>query len=794
MILLFEGHGYPKEIISPYLTGLKYGENLDAITTKKGKTRVNYVGYFTNSNLGKPELIFILPKVFLYTTDGQHLSEPDEDEDEETEGKVFKAFGLFDPESIITYDGLIKECKSKPNVPKIVDDLSTWIYLTIRRYKERNPNTKACIGTQKRAEVSKSRDLKDATLMDLVLALIKFANDNKNLFTFVYKNIHSGYDKINWKKTISKEQPFLSKGNPIYLNPVVKKKSINSEEELFVIFFSLLEHIHRKFHKTVPQNSLFKTMSVAEYEIFETNALSRLRALKHKYYTDKTVELWNLLYQYYDIEHSIKSNRGVSDFLLVKSFHVVFEDMIDYLISDDKDTYPKELKEQLDGKTIDHIYKEKSLTYEKEIYFIGDSKYYKDTSNIEVKSIQKQYTYAKNIIQRNINVLCGFDNLRDDNDRDKYFQYRDDLTEGYNITPNFFISGFVKEEGGVFDFKSHSLEISDDCDSIGFYNRHFENRLFDRDTLLLQHYNINFLFVLNAYVHQSNTVRNEFNQIAKKKFKTNFIDHINTHFNVYTLIWKKSGAASFEDVIDKYFRRIVGKIYRPNPKNTLMFLALDKAFHEDNIKLLNILKVDFEITEYNLGSDPKSSIQAGHNHIKAYEDTVITYMSEKESPVASESIAEYKAPIRPSHLNVDDNKIVLVGYFKNPQHLDWIHKNNAYNTRHYGAFSNAEPKHADYLLLYTKEIGKYVKKESWHLEKPIEDWDWNTMNVKQPYPQDSNKVYSSNRYFIYKLKIGSQWSSDEYDIDKLVSDTEQEKGTNAPVFITVRDLKTRYKK
>lgn len=802
MILLFEGHGYPDKVVSPYLTGLKYGENLDGITTKNGKTRVNYVGYFTNSNLGKPELIFILPKVFLYTTDGQHLSEPDDDEDEETQteiaGKEFKAFGLFKPEDIITYDGLLKACKSNQNVLKVIDDLSTWIYLTIRRYKERNPKTKACIGTQKRAEVSKSRDLKDATLMDIVLALIKFANDNKNLFTFVYKNIHSGYDKINWKKTISKEQPFLSKGHPIYLNPIVKKKTINSDEELFVIFFSLLENIHRKFHKAIPQNTLFKTMSVAEYEIFETNALNRLRSIKHKYYTDKTVELWNLLYQYYDIEHSIKSNRGVRDLLLVKSFHVVFEDMIDYLISDDKDTYPKELKEQLDGKTIDHIYKEKSLTYEKEIYFIGDSKYYKDTSNLEIKSIQKQYTYAKNIIQRNINILCGYEDLKlkdvKEEDREKYiqeryFQYRDDLTEGYNITPNFFISGFVKEDDGKFDFKSNSLEISKDSGSnLGFYNRHFENRLFDRDTLLLQHYNINFLFVLNAYVHQSYSVRQEFNEFAKKEFKKNFIDHINDHFNVYTLIWNKSNGKTFEETIDQYFRKIVGKVYRPYSDKTLMFLALDKAYHDQNIDLLNLLQKGFKITEYVLGSDPNTSIQHGHNHVKVYNESLFVYPD--DSQVACDTIQEYKPIKRPEDKKTET---VLIGYYKDDNHFNWIHKMSKYNIRHYGKFENYPAKSADFIILYKHGANpnEYVQVETWTTSGFPDDWDMKKMNSNSEclYPTTPS---DDKHYYVYTLN--EQVDKGTFDISSIVNDAgiNGTAITNAPIFMSLDDLKSKY--
>ena len=64
---------------------------------------------------------------------------------------------------------------------------------------------------------------------------------------------------------------------------------------------------------------------------------------------------------------------------------------------------------------------------------------------------------------------------------------RDDLTEGYNIIPNFFISARLNEE---LDYKEE-LQITDKQHT-HFNNRQFDNRLFDRDTLLVCHYDVNF--------------------------------------------------------------------------------------------------------------------------------------------------------------------------------------------------------------------------------------------------------------------------------------------------------------
>ncbi len=74
--------------------------------------------------------------------------------------------------------------------------------------------------------------------------------------------------------------------------------------------------------------------------------------------------------------------------------------MIDDLIGDNK--LLPELKNHADGKQIDHIYKYKSLIIEDEIYFVGDSKYYKPQNSVGKYSQAKQFTYAKNVIQYNI--------------------------------------------------------------------------------------------------------------------------------------------------------------------------------------------------------------------------------------------------------------------------------------------------------------------------------------------------------------------------------------------------------
>lgn len=50
--------------------------------------------------------------------------------------------------------------------------------------------------------------------------------------------------------------------------------------------------------------------------------------------------------------------------------------MTDSLVSDPENSLPRGIREQRDGKIIDHIYLDKAPFEQGKIYYIGDSKYY----------------------------------------------------------------------------------------------------------------------------------------------------------------------------------------------------------------------------------------------------------------------------------------------------------------------------------------------------------------------------------------------------------------------------------
>ena len=111
--------------------------------------------------------------------------------------------------------------------------------------------------------------------------------------------------------------------------------------------------------------------------------------------------LWTLLDAFFTFNYSRDDKEPITEALAVNNFEIVFEKMVDYLIGDNSKL--ADLRKQKDGKLIDHIYMDSSLIgSDSNIYYIGDSKYYKTDNEIEGVALYKQFTYARNAIQYNI--------------------------------------------------------------------------------------------------------------------------------------------------------------------------------------------------------------------------------------------------------------------------------------------------------------------------------------------------------------------------------------------------------
>ena len=526
MKILIEQYGYNKDRLSKLLDSHYYTE------LQNNVAQIPYVGYFLSHKI--PDTVFILPKVFMI------------------EGK---AFGKYSPEDIIDFEKLDEEDK------KAVFALSVWIYRAIKLYSQRKgklPET-----TEVMQNVVSHYGSSSETMIDIILSLLKFHKDHQNLFTYITRIRHSGQNKIHWQKTISKTQALVQRGRPFYIQPQTKQKEINYDEELIVLFFSVLNYLNLEFR--------FDIRSVFGYDFLKPSQVKSmiesgkgmrvLRQNRRKYFTDEMVLLWNLLFTFFKQSENVQSKTNSDEqAMLVRDFNLVFEDMIDTLIGESK--LPKGLKEQKDGKIIDHIYRDHSLIdAEEDVYFIGDSKYYKEENAIGKNSIYKQFTYARNVIQYNMDiynkVVSGVGEYG--------LEYRDENTEGYNITPNFFIRGFI-EKGDLNNYSDNKLR-TEGKEEISY---HFDNRLFDRDTLILQSYNINFLFVLSAYVQGPG----EHTQEIRAIFRENIKEVLQRRYAFYVIKPKETSDA--ELYLKENFQNVLGKVYAPydRAKTNCLSLAL----------------------------------------------------------------------------------------------------------------------------------------------------------------------------------------------------------------------------
>lgn len=569
MILLFEEYHYSQTILEDILEGLP----IPTSTLRNNQSKVQCVGYFYSKS--KEDSVFILPKVFIKSV------EKSKDEKRVVETL---AFGRYDPEEIVFLD-VVKSKKGNSQILSKVDreiifELSVWIYRAIAQYVNRKSEENVVDDIVIQNPISANGE-KSQTLLDTILQLVDFHKDHRNLFTYIAIINSSGNNKIHWAKTISKTQPIIKGNTPYYIEFKNKNKVFNFDEELIVLFYSTLEYLCDRYNFRVQQAVQYKLIPPHRINNFikyggGTRLLKRIR---RKYFTDELVKLWKLLYAFYDRAEEIESHKYHEDKLLVKNFNLVFEDMIDYLIgSKVGNEIPKYLKDQTDGKRVDHIYKAKSLIDNDDIYYVGDSKYYFDDSEASKQAKYKQFTYAKNIIQFNINLLCGWPPQDNRKEKDVALFYRDDITEGYDITPNFFIRGDVDCDNPSYDKMNLTSTKDKDGQDTTFINRHFFNRLFDRDTLILKEYNINFLFVLSTYVLNIESASRK--EQIQSIFREDLIRALNDRYDFYQ-IEPQAGKTieSLVKLVEQNFRKFMGRMYCG--KDLTLWVALERDNYKD---------------------------------------------------------------------------------------------------------------------------------------------------------------------------------------------------------------------
>lgn len=522
MKILFEEYPYQTESVRDIL-----GEFLlSDLDLTKEKQQLKYVGYFFNKHIigqdgTKGDLVFILPKV-LMDADG-------------------KAFGIS-PEQVMHFnykdwkgdDLVVDEGKlSKRQVYEFIYGFTTWIYRAVSVYRrnlnnksnDTNDDTESEVMTS--LQVGQSSKKTDATFMDILLSLIDFERTHKGFITYTIKMAHSGFNKLSWSRTITRTQAVLQDDSPLYLNPINKKKVVDFDEELLIIYYSILDYIHDEYGFPIPSQPGYKLIKGAMFKSYlKSQGKTRLHKIRYKYYSDDAVQLWNLCYQFFDKADNLKAQASRKDYLLINKFETVFEAMIDELVGDKN--LPEGLKVSADDKRIDHLYTYKYLlenmddNYEKmianEMYNIADSKYYKRDKGLRGHDVPKQFTYARNVIQWHMDLL--HDLLDKDVDKAQKFKavkLFDPLTEGYNIIPNFFISAQVDDE---LSYNRANFQQSTLKDGKQVHESFiFWERLFDRNTYFTLHYDVNFLFILKMYAQNKSHNKAVWREEIRDKFR-----------------------------------------------------------------------------------------------------------------------------------------------------------------------------------------------------------------------------------------------------------------------------------
>jgi hypothetical protein len=556
MKILIEGEKYPLEFVKNIFDDPKFyhQEGQEAIILS--------VGYYHSYEKG--ELIYMLPKVFMA---GSGIT-------------VFKIdkYELSNLDNLETF-----KHKEKYNW---IRQISVYFYNSLLEFKHRNKFS-TIVQSSLSANLNTNINDKEYSYLDLLLSFVNFYKKNKNHILFKHIEFKSQQIRnTNWEKTIRKSIPLITKEKqPIYNVYRNKKKIVNTEEELLTYFFSILNNFNTDHNLYLKIDKSYLLIKGSKFDLLQKNGLSKLRKIKYRYFNDTLKKMYHLCEIYFSQTDRSSTSKKKEEFISVNNYNIVFEDMIDKLFSEpiiDKKTADgitlKHLKYNDDGKIIDHIFDYQSLLDTSDIFYIGDSKYYKSDNTAGKVSKYKQFTYARNVIQYNIDLL---------NDTGKYYtenlRYRDKLTEGYNITPNFFIYGYIN------NYKNfNNNELVEKGEIVKSF--HFKERLFDRDTLFVHQYKINFLYVLKAYSRFGNQTLQKFRKETKLMFRTNFIDFFSSQsksdFKLYE--YQK---LDFNSFVETNFRLINGKCFLTNEDKLIL------AKHTSDNSLNNLL-VDFK--EYKL--------------------------------------------------------------------------------------------------------------------------------------------------------------------------------------------------
>ena len=281
MKLFIEGHEYKDEASKTLLKKILNFEQGGVYST-------DMVGYYYSNDV--KDTVFFLPKVVMDRKD--------------------QVFSHCAPENIIDLQAALDNKEITDDEYRFIYGLSVWIYRAINvfRHTADDQHRKILLYRDIPSDTMSGQYVYN-TLLDILISLQRFNDENQNYFTFVLKNIHSGFNKINWTKTICRGKAVIQDDTPVYIDVVNRKRKVNLEEELFIIFFSILHHMQVKYGFPVKMNYNFPLITEDAFENYlDGYGEMRLIQIRHKYFADKQVQMWQLCYDFFSQQSQIHNN------------------------------------------------------------------------------------------------------------------------------------------------------------------------------------------------------------------------------------------------------------------------------------------------------------------------------------------------------------------------------------------------------------------------------------------------------------------------------------------------------
>lgn len=618
MKVLIEGYTYDQKVVKSVLPENKFFFVGD-------KLNLEYVGYYRSA--GCDDFVFFLPKVLLESVTVCEI--PMERRLPSDAGRSYvdlafcqwehpgalnrgKLLSFVRPEDIVDLspEKIAKESPLSKVQLDFLYGFSVWIYRAIDQFRRDCPDSDIVWHGGNGQSGAFRRKFVLNTLLDVVLALKRFNRDNRDYFLFRVKEKHSGLNKISWPRTIARSTAFVQEGTPVYLDLCNRKRVVNFDEELLVIFYSILNYIRLQYGFDIPINMGYELISGEKFKRYlDGYGERRLRQIKYKYFADRDVTLWELCFAFFSKAHQANVSNANEEYLIAKKFDRVFEHMIDVLIGEPDIAKFKALD---DSKEIDHLYIDRNLIRREDsskVFYIADSKYYKNGNDLSRESWSKQFTYAKDLLQLDLDLfLFGDDASKRVKEKRKVFEdhglglHRDPVTESYDIMPNFFISARLDSDDVNSECRARpSIPTRHNAgEGDAYCNVHFENRFFDRDTLFLSHYDVNFLYVVQLYARNETSARISWRDEVKEIFRRDIRKLMLDHFD-FSVLMPHEGV-SVESFFEENARQVQGRICS-------MDISVDEHGVQTPVFMMALESPDntFDFTERHLSEDGRDA-------------------------------------------------------------------------------------------------------------------------------------------------------------------------------------------